>query len=239
MKQWILGGAAMMAGAVAVGAISPPQAHAVPGLAVGACVVADKYHPGRITSVLPYGYTVQGPGNSTSMMWPFADVVPGPCPDEPAQATPARGAAFQAAPRPGAGFAQPAAAPRGGQCFPNDPAGGAGMNGSVRSVLIRGFSHQPNPGEDGRITVHLLSVRTGASHRAEPIDQVQYQTRPGAMITDVRASFQTCTDYNRRLVYTQRERNFVCFTKASGVFDCSMTANSPGLAQDSTREVLK
>jgi hypothetical protein len=127
----------------------------------------------------------------------------------------------------------------GGQCFPNDASRGAGLDGRVRAVLIRGFSHQPQPGEDGRITVHLLSVRTGASHRASPIDHVQYQTARGATVYDVRASFETCTDYNRRLVFTTRERNFVCFNKASGVFDCSMTANSPGLAYDQTREVRK
>jgi hypothetical protein len=183
--------------------------------------------------VIPYGYVVKGFGaNDSPMTWPQGDVVPGPCADQlPAQTemsirNPVR------APMRGEAMA-------GGHCFPNDPAGGAGLDGRVRSVLIRGFAHQPQAGEDGRITVHLLNVRTGASHRASPVDQVQYQAAPGTTVYAVRASFETCTDYNSRSVFTTRERNFVCFSKANGVFDCSMTASSPELAQDQTREVRK
>lgn len=227
----------MVSGAAAALLFVPGAAKAGRGLSVGACVLADKLHPGRITGVLPYGYTVKGFGpNDTPMMWPFDDVVPGPCPAA-ANAAPAPGAGYGRRPAPAGMVAAPAG--RGGVCFANDPAGGVGLQSQIRAVLLRGFSHEPRPGEDGRITVHINSLRTGAARRATPVDSVQYQTVAGRTITDVRVSFDTCTDYNRRLVYVRRDRNFVCFTKASDVFDCSMTANSPGLAQDQTREVPK
>ena len=170
------------------------------------------------------------------MTWPFDDVVPGPCLDR--QAPGPRGPGFGMVQRPQPRFAPPVQR-GGGVCFANDGPAGSGLEGRIRAVLVRGFSHEPRPGEDGRITVHIRSLRAGASHRASPVDQVQYQAARGATIYDVRAAFTTCTDYNRRVVVTDRERNFVCFTKASGVFDCSMTANSPGLAQDSSREIRK
>jgi hypothetical protein len=214
-------------------------ARAERGLPVGACVVADKLHPGRIMEVRPYAYSVKGFGpNDTPMIWPFDDVVPGPCPANAPQAqqqpqrTPAQQPRFAQAPT-----APPLAG--GGACFANDGAAGAGLDGRVRAVLVRGFSHQPNPGEDGRITVHIDSLRVGKSRPASPVDAVQFQTVAGRPMYDVRVTFDTCTDYNRRDVFLRRDRNFVCFTKASGVFDCSMTANSPGLAEDQKREVPK
>lgn len=215
--------------------VTAHPAHAERGLAAGTCVVADKLHPGRIESVLPFAYSVKGFGpNDTPMIWPFDDVVPGPCPADapPAQPPQARQPGFVAA---------PAAPPPvgGGACFANDAVQGTGLDSRVRAVLIRGFAHEPNPGEDGRITVHINALRLGTSRRASPVDAVQFQTVAGRPIYDVRVSFDTCTDYNRRNVFLRRERNFVCFTKASGVFDCSMTANSPGLAEDQKREVPK
>jgi hypothetical protein len=211
--------------------VTHQSAQAETGLPIGSCVVADRYHPGRIIQVIPYGYVVKGFGpNDSALTWPQGDVVPGPCADAPPArvATPTRNPVQPSAP--GERLA-------GGQCFPNDPVGGPGLDGRVRAVLIRSFAHQPQPGEDGRITVHVQNVRTGGSHRASPVDHVQYQTAPRAIVYDVRASFETCTDYNSRRVFTTRERNFACFNKASGVFDCSMTANSPGLAQDQSHEV--
>ncbi|HWA60756.1 MAG TPA: hypothetical protein VG939_05245 [Caulobacteraceae bacterium] len=230
-----LAGMAILAAGVAAGltVLAPAPSRAATGLQVGACVVADKRNPGRIVQVLPYGYVVQGFGpNHSPMMWPLSDVVPGPCEDTP---TPAAGTPD---PVPD-GQAQATAQVGGGACFASDGPQGAGLQGRIAAVLVRGFSHEPQPGEDGRITVHVQSLRTGASRGASPVDAVQYQTRAGSTMYDVRATFQTCTDYNSRLVLLQRERNFVCFTKASGVFDCSMTGNTPGLAQDVTREIPK
>jgi hypothetical protein len=122
-------------------------------------------------------------------------------------------------------------------CFASDAAGGSGLDGRVRSILVRTFSHEPQPGEDGRITVHINSLRMGASRPASPVDAVQYQTVAGRTMYDVRVSFDTCTDYNRRLVLVRRDRNFVCFRRASGPLDCSMTADSANLAQDMQRDV--
>ena len=232
----------VMASGVATGALlfMAHPAKAGRGLSVGACVVADKYHRGRITGFVDGGYTVKGFGpNDTPMVWPYDDVVPGPCPGGAQVAQPATPAYGR---RSAYGNAMTAVAPPargGGMCFANDAGAGNGLAGQIRSVLVRGFAHEPRPGEDGRITVHINSLRAGAARRATAMDSVQYQTVAGRTIYDVRASFDTCTDYNRRSVYVRRERNFVCFTKASGVFDCSMTANSPGLAQDQTREVPK
>jgi hypothetical protein len=239
MKSHIMAAAIVGLGGVAL--ISAHSAHAERGLAVGTCVVADKLHPGRIMEVRPYAYSVKGFGpNDTPMIWPFDDVVPGAC---PADAPPAP-QAFQPpqqAQRPR--FVQAPVAPPpaggGGACFANDAVQEAGLDGRVRAVLVNGFSHRPNPGEDGSITVHIDSLRLGVSRRATEVDAVQYQTVAGRPVYDVRVTFETCTDYNRRDVFVRRDRNFVCFTKASGVFDCSMTANSPGLAEDQTREVPK
>ena len=177
--------------------------------------------------------------NDSPMMWPLADVVPGACPGPapaPAGATD-RDFSDADAPPPNPELQTPHA--RGGVCFSNDGPAGGSLEGRIRAVLVQGFSHEPKPGEDGRITVHIKSLRVGASHGATEVDQVQYQTRPRSTIYDVRATFDTCTDYNRRDVFVTRERNFACFTKASGVFDCSMTGNTPGLAHDVSREVLK
>lgn len=209
-------------------------AHAGKGLAVGACVIADKLDHGRIVQVLPYGYSVKGFGpNDTPMLWPFNDVVPGPCPAQAAQ-PPATGrqAAFGRAPT-----AAPAA--RGAMCFASDRVVGGGLEGQTRAVLIRLFSHEPQPGEDGRITVHINSLRLGAARRATEVDSVQYQTVAGRPLYDVRVSFDTCTDYNSRLIYLRRDRNFACFIRASGGYDCSMTGNSANLAPDQRREVPK
>lgn len=220
------GGAALL--------LCAPAAHAQRRLPVGACVVADKRHPGRIVAVLPYGYSVKGFGaNDTPIMVPFNDVVLGPCQGQTLAPQP-RGMAGFPGRRPGG---PPAAG--GAMCFASDPAAGAGLEGQVRSILVRTFSHEPQLGEDGRITVHINSLRMGASRPASPVDAVQYQTVAGRTIYDVRVSFDTCTDYNRRVVLVRRDRNFVCFRRASGPLDCSMTANSAALAPDVKREVPK
>jgi hypothetical protein len=229
--------------AAAIGGLLLVTAHpalAEKGLAPGTCVVADKLHPGRIQSVLPFAYSVKGFGaNDTPIIVPLDDVVPGPCAgDAPDDRRPVQAPPVRQQPR----FADAPPAPPiggGGACFANDAVQGAGLNGRIRAVLVRGFSHEPNPGEDGRITVHIDSLRVGVSRPASPVDAVQYQTVAGRPMYDVRVTFDTCTDYNRRDVFLRRDRNFVCFTKASGVFDCSMTANSPGLAEDQKREVQK
>ncbi|HEX4737222.1 MAG TPA: hypothetical protein VH331_06655 [Allosphingosinicella sp.] len=201
-------------------------------MSVGTCVVADKYHHGRITGFVDGGYTVKGFGpNDTPMVWPYNDVVVGPCADQANRTQAASGARPGMTPQvPGAG---------GGVCFASDRVAGGGLDGQVRAVLVRAFSHEPQPGEDGRITVHINSLRVGAARRATEVDSVQYQTVAGRTIYDVRANFDTCTDYNRRLVYVRRDRNFACFIRASGGFDCSMTASSANLAPDQRREVPK
>jgi len=123
-------------------------------------------------------------------------------------------------------------------CFASSAGSGNGaMDNAFRASIVHGFSHEPRPGEDGRITVEVESLSMGGSHAyrvlQDPPDAV------GKTIYVVRANFTTCTDYNRRIVYTKRTRQFACFKNPAGQWDCEVVAAVNTNINDETKSVDK
>jgi hypothetical protein len=148
-------------------------------LAIGSCVVADKWHPGRITGYVPNGYVVKGFGpNDRDMIWTRASVVPGPCLEVP---------------NPNAGLSP--------KCFASDVVAGQGLEADVRRTILT-FSRVvvPGRGSDGAATTHISALRIGGSHPATASQQVEYQTIEGRPIYDARASFTVCTDTHSQTI---------------------------------------
>lgn len=124
------------------------------------------------------------------------------------------------------------------QCFASSAGNGGGaMDKAFRESIVHGFSHEPRPGEDGRITVEVESLTVGGSHPyrvlQDPPDAV------GKTIYAARATFTTCTDYNRRVVYTKRTRQFACFKSTGGQWDCEVVAAVNTNVNDETKSVDK
>jgi hypothetical protein len=124
------------------------------------------------------------------------------------------------------------------QCFASDAGAGAGgMESTFRASVVHGFEHEPHPGEDGRITVRIESFTLGGSHAFRVLQDPP--DAAGKTIYVARANFTTCTDYNRRIVYTKRTRQFACFKKTGGQWDCEVVAAVNTNINDETNSLDK
>jgi|GEM_PF-2958859 len=124
------------------------------------------------------------------------------------------------------------------QCFASSAGAGSGvMDNAFRQSIVHNFSHEPRPGEDGRITVEVESLTMAGSHAYRVLQDPP--DAAGKTIYVARANFTTCTDYNRRIVYTKRVRQFACFKSAAGQWDCEVVAAVNTNINDDTKSVDK
>jgi hypothetical protein len=123
------------------------------------------------------------------------------------------------------------------QCFASDAGAARGMEGAFRASVVHGFEHEPRPGEDGRITVRIDSFALGGSHPYRLLDDPS--DAAGKTVYSARSTFTTCTDYNRRIVYTKRVRQFACFKSTGGQWDCEVVAAVNTNINDETKSVDK
>lgn len=118
-----------------------------------------------------------------------------------------------------------------------DAKGKTALESSFRAAIRKGFEREPQPGEDGRVTVTIQSLSVGQSHPyrvyADP-DEAR-----GKTIYPVRVTFTACTDYNRRIVLVKRERAFSCYRNTAGEWVCDIFAAANTNVKDETKSIDK
>lgn len=118
-----------------------------------------------------------------------------------------------------------------------DSKGRNALENSFRSAIRKGFEREPEPGADGRVTVTIQSLSVGQSHPYRVYEDPN-ESR-GKTIYPVRATFTTCTDYNRRIVLVKRERAFACYKNAAGEWACDIFAAANTNVKDETKSIDK
>jgi hypothetical protein len=124
-------------------------------------------------------------------------------------------------------------------CPPSDPdpKGATAFERSIRGAIRTGFEHTPQLNEDGKITVTFHDVNIGQSHTWQPLqDPIDAK---GKTIYEVTSTFTTCTDYNRRIVLTRRERAFACYKNNAGEWVCEVVAAANTNIKDQTQSIDK
>jgi hypothetical protein len=118
-----------------------------------------------------------------------------------------------------------------------DSKGKSALENSFRAAIRKGFEREPEPGADGKITVTIQSLSVGQSH-AYRVYEDPNEAR-GKTIYPVRATFTTCTDYNRRIVLVKRERAFACYKNSAGEWVCDIFAAANTNVKDETKSIDK
>jgi hypothetical protein len=113
----------------------------------------------------------------------------------------------------------------------------AGLEKSFRGAIRKGFEKEPAPGADGRATVTIQTLSIGQSHPYRVYEDPN-EAR-GKTIYPVRATFTTCTDYNRRIVLVKRERAFGCYKNTAGEWVCDIFAAANTNVKDETKSIDK
>lgn len=108
---------------------------------------------------------------------------------------------------------------------------------SFRAAIRESWEREAEPGLDGAVTINFQSVNVGAAHKyrvyVDPNDAV------GKMIYAVRATFTTCTDFNRRIEKVKREREFSCYKNTAGKNVCTIIAAANTNVKDKTESIDK
>jgi hypothetical protein len=118
-----------------------------------------------------------------------------------------------------------------------DAKGKTALESSFRAAIRKGFGREPEPGADGRVTVTIQSLSVGQSHPYRVYEDPN-ESR-GKTIYPVRATFTTCTDYNRRIVLVKRERAFACYKNTAGEWVCDIFAAANTNVKDETKSIDK
>jgi hypothetical protein len=119
----------------------------------------------------------------------------------------------------------------------SDSKGKSALEHSFRGAIRTGFEREPEAGADGRVTVTIQSLSVGQSHPYRVYEDPN-EAR-GKTIYPVRATFTTCTDYNRRIVLVKRERAFSCYKNTAGVWACDIFAAANTNVKDQTKSIDK
>lgn len=124
-------------------------------------------------------------------------------------------------------------------CPSSDPDsnGKTALEKSFRGAIRETWEKEAEPGLDGAVTITFQSLRVGAAHKyriyVDPDDAI------GKMIYPVRATFTTCTDYNRRIENVKREREFSCYKNTAGKQTCTIIAAPNTNVKDKTESIDK
>ncbi|HVX28592.1 MAG TPA: hypothetical protein VHB70_19740 [Parafilimonas sp.] len=124
-------------------------------------------------------------------------------------------------------------------CPPSDPntKGKTALEQSLRGAVRTDFEREPQPGEDGRVTVTFQNFSIGQPHAYR--DYEDPSEAKGTTIYPVNATFTTCTDYNTRIVTLKRERAFSCYKNTAGEWVCDVTAAANTNVKDETKSIEK
>jgi hypothetical protein len=118
-----------------------------------------------------------------------------------------------------------------------DSNGKTAMEKSYRGAIRESWEKEAEPGLDGAVTVTFQAFSVGAAHKyrvyVDPDDAI------GKMIHAVRATFTTCTDYNRRIEKVKREREFSCYKNTAGKNVCTIIAAPNTNVKDKTESIDK
>ncbi len=124
-------------------------------------------------------------------------------------------------------------------CFASDPdsKGKNALEQSFRGAVRTDFEREPQPGEDGRVTVSFQNFTIGQPHPYRVYEDPN--DAQGKTIYPVRATFTTCTDYNRRIVLLKRERAFSCYKNTAGEWTCEVVAAANTNVKDESKSIDK
>jgi len=124
-------------------------------------------------------------------------------------------------------------------CFASDPdsKGKTALEQSFRGAVRTGFEREPQPGEDGRVTLSFQNFTIGQPHPYRVYEDPN--DAQGKTIYPVRATFTTCTDYNRRIVLVKRERAFSCYKNTAGEWACEVVAAANTNVKDESKSIDK
>jgi len=124
-------------------------------------------------------------------------------------------------------------------CPSSDPDtnGKTALEQSLRGAIRTGFEREPQAGMDGKVTVTFQNFNIGQSHGYRVYEDPN--EAKGKTIYPVRATFTTCTDYNRRIVVLKRERAFSCYQNTAGEWVCDVTAAANTNVKDEEKSIDK
>jgi hypothetical protein len=124
-------------------------------------------------------------------------------------------------------------------CFASDPdsKGKTALEQSFRGAVRTDFEREPQPGEDGRVTLSFQNFTIGQPHPYRVYEDPN--DAQGKTIYPVRATFTTCTDYNRRIVLVKRERAFSCYKNTAGEWACEVVAAANTNVKDESKSIDK
>jgi hypothetical protein len=111
---------------------------------------------------------------------------------------------------------------------------------TFRGVIRRLWEKEAQKGADGAVTVTFQKVVVGAPRawRANLSDAYS-QADPKKPIYPVRATFATCTDYNKAISKRKMERIYDCFVHKTGGWQCTQTGASGALATKDEKEYIQ
>lgn len=119
----------------------------------------------------------------------------------------------------------------------SDSNGKNALEKSFRGAIRESWEKEAEPGLDGAVTITFQTFNIGAAFKyrvyVDPDDAV------GKMIYPVRATFTTCTDYNRRIEKVKRERQFSCYKNTAGKNVCTIVAAANTNVKDKTESIDK
>jgi hypothetical protein len=124
-------------------------------------------------------------------------------------------------------------------CPASDPDsnGATALEKSFRGAIRKGFEREPEAGADGKVTVTFQNLSVGQSHPYRVYEDPN--EAKGKTIYPVRATFTTCTDYNRRIVLVKRERAFSCYKNTAGEWVCDIFAAANTNVKDQSKSIDK
>ena len=105
-----------------------------------------------------------------------------------------------------------------------DSKGKTALEKAFRGAIRETWEKEAEPGLDGAVTITFQTFTIGAPRRS---------------VYPVRATFTTCTDYNRRIEITKREREHACFKNTAGKYTCTIIAAPNTNVKDKTESIEK
>lgn len=124
-------------------------------------------------------------------------------------------------------------------CPASDPDsnGKTAFERSFRGAIRESWEVEPRAGLDGRVTITFETFRVGPAQRYRTY--IDPNDARGKTIYPARATFITCTDYNRRIEITKREREFACYANTAGKYSCTIIAAPNTNVKDKTESIAK
>ncbi len=118
-----------------------------------------------------------------------------------------------------------------------DSKGKTALEKAFRGAVRESWEKEAEEGLDGAITITFQSFVIGSPRQyrvfEDPTDA------KGKSIYPVRATFTTCTNYNRRIETVKREREISCYKNTAGKYACTIIAAANTNVKDKTKSIDK